>query len=132
MSKAASLPRSRRIAKTGSKGYLPDRIAGGLAMALDAVLLLMDGMSVRGAHAAHLVATRETMVGLGMLAAGFVAHVGVFRGSRWGFGLAGALAAWGLVTMGGPAGVPVLLSTNLWMLLYAAFRLGSAYGPKAR
>lgn len=132
MSKAASLPRSRRVAKAGAKGTLPDRIAGGLAMALDAVLLLMHGMSVRGAHAAHLVATREAMVGLGTLAVAFVAHAGVFRGTRWGFVVTAALAAWGLVTMGGPAGVPVVLSTNLWLLLYAAFRLGSAYGPKAR
>lgn len=131
MSKAASLSRSsspsKAMGKTKTKGFLPDRIVGGLAVGLDAFALVLLVMFVHGQRwsLSHVKTIDAFVLGLGL-----ISHVGVFRGARWGFLLAAGLAAWGLVDSGVPAGYRVVLSTNLCMLAYAAFRLGSVYGPK--
>ena len=132
MSRAATLSRRSPKAKASGKGYLPDRVAGGVAMALDALAIAMAARIVDGIHAAGLSLAHGRTLDYAVLALNLVGHIGVFRGARWGFALAGALAAWGLLSLGLTRGFPVVLSTNLWMLLYAAFRLGSVYGPKAR
>lgn len=129
MAQATASP--RRTSRKASSVFVGDRVAGLLALVLDIFLAVMlvlayrgDKVAVPGGHAVTLTAVTTALT--------IVGHLGILRGLRWGFLLSVALSAWGLFNEGVPSGPHLLLSTNLWMLAYGAFRLGSAYGPRLR
>jgi hypothetical protein len=121
-----------RAKRSGTKGYVWDRLVGGLAIVVDVLAVALGGYAVRlGLLDSKLTKLEQPKliggIGAFILVLAFIhliVDLGIFRSRRWAFIVLALLSGYGM------------WAGSVWssgfMLTYTVLRLGQVFGPILR